>query len=574
MRRPASPANARASGARTGVGRHGLNRHLASRSFRRSISPCCAACLYALACCPVGCRRWRVAGAGGADSIVPVTRPGKAGPKRTRLLRRRLGPDGSFFTSAKPCAVVPPPSRTDALPAVTRRLTLRQAEDYALANQPRLAASVLNSQAEVQRVYEARSAFFPAGAGRGGGRRRQGRQQPSGRRRPVSPIPTILSRQSDGVLLSQLITDFGRTYYLTTSARSRALSAAQRAQVEKELLLFRVDRAYFAVQGAQSLLEVAEPDRLHGQPFARTHEGPRGQRAQVKFGRELRRGRGGASPFAPDSSAGALCKKATLIFRLLWVWGGRLISRWCRRNSAPNRRPNVGPFIAESLAHRPDLLAARNDRDAALPFCEGRTRRASADRHRPGRLRHLARLQRRRPAAQLRSHRRQHQHPRVHRRIAQRSRPGGGVARPSGAEGRWKTRKRTPRVTCTTPGLKRARPTRVSPSPTNCLQQRAAGVPTRAGPVQRGHEFHRGIEPGAVATHPVADHRRHFALRLSGAPPRAGLPSRRIKIARSHRGQALLRGRRMRKFFLDRPRASGDKWPSWERETLTPRDCR
>ena len=69
--------------------------------------------------------------------------------------------------------------------------------------------------------------------------------------------PTILSRQSDGGLLSQLITDFGRTYFLTTSARSNALSATQRAEVARQTLLFRVDQAYFAAQGAQALVSVA-----------------------------------------------------------------------------------------------------------------------------------------------------------------------------------------------------------------------------------------------------------------------------------------------------------------------------
>ena len=137
------------------------------------------------------------------------------------------------------------------LPALPVRLTLRQAEDYALAHQPLLAASQLRRQAETRTRVRGTLAILPANPGRG---RRWSKARDDNSRMAAMPgitNPTILTRQSDGGLISQLITDFGRTYFLTTSARSSALSAAERTEFARQRsalprgssLLFRTRRA-------------------------------------------------------------------------------------------------------------------------------------------------------------------------------------------------------------------------------------------------------------------------------------------------------------------------------------------
>jgi outer membrane protein TolC len=69
--------------------------------------------------------------------------------------------------------------------------------------------------------------------------------------------PTILNRQSNGINISQLIFDFGRTLNLTAAARFEALSDAQRAELVKAQVLLQADRSYFDVLKAQALLRVA-----------------------------------------------------------------------------------------------------------------------------------------------------------------------------------------------------------------------------------------------------------------------------------------------------------------------------
>ncbi len=261
---------------------------------------------------------------------------------------------------------VSPPSAPAALPRLAVRLTLLQAENYAAANQPSLAASQLRAQAEIQRVYEARSQFFPQLQANAVGVKAM---DDDTRLAAIGGItnPTILSRQSDGGLLNQLITDFGRTYFLTTSARANALSAAQRVEVARQTLLFRVDQAYFAAQGAESLVAVANQtvstnqvivDRTHALAVSALKSSLDVSFAQVGLAQarllQLQAEARLQESRAELSAALGLGRKTDFTLEPVDV--------------GPAPPGEVGPLIADGWAHRPDLLAARDDRDAAVRF--------------------------------------------------------------------------------------------------------------------------------------------------------------------------------------------------------------
>lgn len=261
-----------------------------------------------------------------------------------------------------------PPSRPDPLPDLTRRLTLRAAEEYALANQPRLAASDLQAQADVQRVYEARANFFPQVQANAVG---VASMRDNDRLAAVNGItnPTIISRQSDGLLLSQLITDFGRTYYLTTSARAQALSAAQRTQFERELLLFRVDQAYFAAQGAQSLLEVANQtvstDALLLDRTKALAVSALKSTLDVSFAEVI-----AAQAKLLQLQAQTRVQESYAELSAALGLGGKTDFTLVPVDIGPEPPEGVGPLITQAFANRPDLLAARADRDAAARFAK------------------------------------------------------------------------------------------------------------------------------------------------------------------------------------------------------------
>ena len=142
------------------------------------------------------------------------------------------------------------------------RFTLKEAEAYALQNHPQIASARLTADAVHQEIREARSAFFPQIYGESTSVYAPYNDGTSSATRLAAlgglNNPTVYSRQSDGVVLNQLITDFGHTYDLTESARFRADAASDRVEVARALIILEVDRAYFNVLRAQAVLGVAQ----------------------------------------------------------------------------------------------------------------------------------------------------------------------------------------------------------------------------------------------------------------------------------------------------------------------------
>ena len=140
-------------------------------------------------------------------------------------------------------------------PADGLKFTLKEAEAYALKNNPSILAAQFTTESVQQQIREARSAFFPQVSGE-----IDAVYAPEGTRlAALNGInnPSIFSRQSDGIMVNQLITDFGRTFDLTQSARFNAEAAGYRLAATKALIVLTVDRAYFDLRRAQAVLEVS-----------------------------------------------------------------------------------------------------------------------------------------------------------------------------------------------------------------------------------------------------------------------------------------------------------------------------
>jgi len=138
---------------------------------------------------------------------------------------------------------------------VPERLTLADAEQIALKNNPRIGAAEAQALASSQIRTQVRSAMFPnlSGAVSGVG-------APSDTRIGAGGInnPAIFSRFASGVSGSQMITDFGRTSALVQSADLRANAEFEAHKATRADVLFAVNRAYFAGLRAQAVLEIAE----------------------------------------------------------------------------------------------------------------------------------------------------------------------------------------------------------------------------------------------------------------------------------------------------------------------------
>jgi outer membrane protein len=163
--------------------------------------------------------------------------------------------------------VTPPPNVTEGPP---KRLSLKEAESIALRNAPSLGSAYFTAQAAKDVVKEARSQFFPQIQGdiEAVGTANAIRNAFGGTNHSVPQIrwgatgglqnSLILSRESQGFNIEQMIFDFGRTANLTAAAQFDALSQAQKTQLVRAQVVYRVDRAYLNVLKAEALLNVAQ----------------------------------------------------------------------------------------------------------------------------------------------------------------------------------------------------------------------------------------------------------------------------------------------------------------------------
>jgi outer membrane protein len=134
-------------------------------------------------------------------------------------------------------------------------LTLSQAEAIALKNNPQITIGRLRALAAQQYVREARSALMPnaylsltAVDANPGSRLAAG----------FLNNPVLYPRAADGVSVTQLVTDFGRTTNLLSSSEFNAKAADQTAAATRADILLVVDQAFYNSLETKALVTVAE----------------------------------------------------------------------------------------------------------------------------------------------------------------------------------------------------------------------------------------------------------------------------------------------------------------------------
>jgi outer membrane protein len=134
-------------------------------------------------------------------------------------------------------------------------LTLKEAKAIAVKNHPQVLAAQLTALASYQVVRETRAAYFPTLFGDVTG----AAASPNIRiGAGFFTNPRILSRFAQGITVSQLITDSGRTPNLVQSSHLQARAEDQNAQATRDDVLLRVEEAYSSALRAQALVKVAQ----------------------------------------------------------------------------------------------------------------------------------------------------------------------------------------------------------------------------------------------------------------------------------------------------------------------------
>jgi outer membrane protein len=134
-------------------------------------------------------------------------------------------------------------------------MSLKQAQQIALQNHPRIASAELSAQASGFIVKQVRSAFYPTLSGNITG---VGTEHGSVLSAGAVTTSSIYSRQASGVIANQLLTDFGRTSSLEQSAKLRNASQNQNVINTRAQVLVEVEQMFYRALASQSVLKVAQ----------------------------------------------------------------------------------------------------------------------------------------------------------------------------------------------------------------------------------------------------------------------------------------------------------------------------
>ena len=148
-----------------------------------------------------------------------------------------------------------PPAATGETQRPRLRLTLKQAEDLAIKNNPQITGARLQALAAHQVVREQRSNYWPTATANltAVDSYDDSRITAGGLNNPI-----IFKRAAGGATVSQQITDFGRTRNLVASANFSAKAQDQDALATRQQILLAIDQAFFNVLQARAVLRVAE----------------------------------------------------------------------------------------------------------------------------------------------------------------------------------------------------------------------------------------------------------------------------------------------------------------------------
>ncbi len=250
-------------------------------------------------------------------------------------------------------------------------LTLPEAQELALTNHPQVAAANYRALAAGEVVKESKSGYYPAATLFGnavGADSADSRILAGGLNNP-----SIMNREAQGVYATQLITDFGRTANLTASSRYRARAENQTAAATREQVLLDTDTAYFDALEAQAVESVAqqtfETRSLLLSQVSLLASNKLKSSLDVSFSQvALEEGRLLLQRAQNDYAAAQASLSAALGLRESRTF--QLVEPAATPPTDTN--DDVAPLIAEALANRPDLIALRDQRDAALRYAKSR----------------------------------------------------------------------------------------------------------------------------------------------------------------------------------------------------------
>src|SRR5580658_2020824 len=155
----------------------------------------------------------------------------------------------------QPSVVAPDQSSQNAPANLGPRLTIQDAEQIALRNNPNISVVRLLALAQGQVTREVRAAEMPNAIG---DLTAVGAHQNSRITAGYLSNSSVYERAAGGLSVSQLITDFGRTHNLVLSAQSNAKAQLESEHATELDIRLAADEAFYKALTAQGVLQVAK----------------------------------------------------------------------------------------------------------------------------------------------------------------------------------------------------------------------------------------------------------------------------------------------------------------------------
>jgi outer membrane protein len=225
-----------------------------------------------------------------------------------------------------------------------QRLTLREACDLALRNNPRISVDALSPLIADEAATAARSARYPTISGHANAVAATSDARLAAAGAINNPI--IFSRVAMGASANQILTDFGRTSSLVESARLRADAQRQSVQASRGQILLAVHRAYFTALRSQRNRETVE------HASSKLTNPTEIAKAEAEF----------VVAAARNESAVAMLELAALLGSPQQTY------ELVEPDFASEAPPSAAALIVEALKSRPEIAALRLEREAAARF--------------------------------------------------------------------------------------------------------------------------------------------------------------------------------------------------------------
>jgi outer membrane protein len=246
-----------------------------------------------------------------------------------------------------------------------RTLSIQDAEQLALKNNPQISVARLNALASEQVTREARSALWPTAVTdlTGVDSRANSRIAAGGLNNPI-----IFERAAVGASVTQLITDFGHTANLISSANLSAKAQNQNAIATEYQIRLAADQAFYGGLQAHSVTRVAEQTVSARQTVADQIEAL--FKSKLKSQLDLSFASVNLSQaklllLDAQNNENAALAALSAVLGYATVQDFQLVE-----DTSPLTQPpaNIDGLVSEAFAKRPELLALNFESESARKF--------------------------------------------------------------------------------------------------------------------------------------------------------------------------------------------------------------